>query len=83
MEPSGYWHRNFAVTFEDDEVGIRTRDLIGIENLLWGSDYPHADSLFPESQPTLDRIFAGVPDDERYKITASNACKLYGLPFEV
>ena len=61
MKPSGYFHQNFCVTFEDDEVGIRTRDLIGVENLLWGSDYPHADSLFPESQPVLDRIFTGVP----------------------
>jgi predicted TIM-barrel fold metal-dependent hydrolase len=83
MEPSGYWHRNFAATFEDDEIGIRTRDIIGVENLLWGSDYPHADSLFPESQPVLDRIFAGVPDEERYKITAVNAAKLYNLPIEV
>jgi len=82
MKPSGYFHQNFCVTFEDDEVGIRTRDLIGVENLLWGSDYPHADSLFPDSQPVLDRIFAGVPAEERYKITAVNACKLYNLPFE-
>lgn len=83
MKPSDYWHRNFLATFEDDLVGIRTRDLIGVDNLLWGSDYPHADSLFPESQQTLDRIFDGVPAEDRYKITAVNACKLYNLPFEV
>jgi predicted TIM-barrel fold metal-dependent hydrolase len=82
MKPSDYFHQNFCVTFEDDEVGIRTRDLIGVDNLLWGSDYPHADSLFPESQQVLERIFTGVSAADRYKITASNVCKLYGLPFE-
>jgi predicted TIM-barrel fold metal-dependent hydrolase len=82
MKPSDYFRQNFLVTFEDDEVGIRTRDLIGVDNLLWGSDYPHADSLFPESQQVLDRIFDGVPDDDRYKITAANVCNLYNLPFE-
>ena len=82
MLPSGYWHRNFRITFEDDALGIRTRDLIGVENLVWGSDYPHADSLFPESQTTLDRIFQGVSAEDRFKITAANAVKLYNLPFE-
>jgi predicted TIM-barrel fold metal-dependent hydrolase len=82
LKPSGYFHQNFLMTFEDDEVGIRTRDLIGVDNLLWGSDYPHADSLFPDSQPVLDRIFQGVPEAERRKITVDNVCKLYGLPFE-
>jgi predicted TIM-barrel fold metal-dependent hydrolase len=82
LKPSDYFHRNFLVTFEDDEVGIRTRDLIGVENLLWGSDYPHADSLFPESQPVLDSIFRGVSDEDRRQITAGNVCRLYGLPFE-
>lgn len=83
MLPSEYWRRNFLVTFEDDELGIRTRDKIGVENMLWGSDYPHNDSIFPESQETLDRLFEGVPDEERFKITAANAINLYKLPFEV
>ncbi len=81
MKPSEYWHRNFAVTFEEDEIGVRTRDVIGVENMLWGSDYPHADSIFPHSQEILDRLFEGAPED-RYQITAANVCRLYNLPFE-
>jgi predicted TIM-barrel fold metal-dependent hydrolase len=82
MTPIEYWRRNFLATFEDDEVGIRTRDIIGVDNLLWGSDYPHHDSIFPESQSVLDRIFEGVPDEDRYKITVANACRVYDLPFD-
>ncbi len=82
MKPSEYWARNFRITFEDDEIGIRTRDVIGVDNLMWGSDYPHGDSIFPDSQGVLDRIFEGVPAEDRYKITVENVCKLYNLPFD-
>jgi len=82
MLPSEYWKRNFRVTIEDDEMSIRCRDLIGVENIMWGNDYPHHDGLFPESQQTIDKMFQGVPAEDRYKITVSNACKPYGLPFE-
>lgn len=82
MFPSEYWKQNFRVTIEDDAMSIRCRDMIGVENILWGNDYPHHDGLFPESQQTIDKMFEGVPDEDRYKITVSNACSLYGLPFE-
>jgi hypothetical protein len=82
MKPSEYWQRNFRVTFEDDEIGIRTRDIIGVDSMMWGNDYPHGDSVWPDSKNVLNRIFEGVPDEERYKITVANVCKLYNLPFD-
>ena len=45
---------------------------IGVENLMWGSDFPHHDSTFPRSPGVLDDIFEDIPDDERYLITAGN-----------
>ena len=48
--PSYYWKRQFYVTFEDDPLGIRARDYIGTNTILWGNDYPHGDSVFPNSQ---------------------------------
>ena len=53
MLPSAYWRRNFGITFEDDPLGIMTRDFIGPETLLWGNDYPHGDSVFPHSRQVL------------------------------
>jgi predicted TIM-barrel fold metal-dependent hydrolase len=58
-------------------VGIRDRSLIGVESLMWGSDYPHTESTFPRSRTILERILDGVPGDERRQITASNAARLY------
>jgi predicted TIM-barrel fold metal-dependent hydrolase len=82
QKPSYYWKRNFLATLEDDILGIRTRDVIGVGSLMWGSDYPHGDSVFPDSQGVLDRIMDGVPVEERYAMTAKNVVDLYSLPFE-
>jgi predicted TIM-barrel fold metal-dependent hydrolase len=79
---SYYWHQNFLATFEDDRVGLATRYDIGVENLMWGSDYPHHDSTFPRSKFVLDDIFEDIPDDERYLITAGNVRNVYHLPIE-
>ena len=42
-----YWRRQVYATFQDDVPGIRCRDLIGVDKIMWGSDYPHFDSTFP------------------------------------
>ena len=39
--PSDYFHRNVFLSFQEDGVGVRLRDIIGVDQLLWGSDYPH------------------------------------------
>jgi predicted TIM-barrel fold metal-dependent hydrolase len=80
--PSFYFRQNFLMTFEDDRIGVMTREDIGVRNLMWGSDFPHHDSVFPRSQEVLDEIFEGVPDEDRWRITVANACELYDLPFE-
>jgi hypothetical protein len=57
-----------------------TREYIGVRNLMWGSDYPHHDSIFPRSQEVLNEIFAGVPDEDRYRITAAAKGPLEDAP---
>jgi predicted TIM-barrel fold metal-dependent hydrolase len=47
--------------------------------MLWGSDFPHAESTWPRSQDFLGRIFAGVPEADRRKITSDNTAKLFGF----
>jgi predicted TIM-barrel fold metal-dependent hydrolase len=77
---SEVWRRHFRATFEDDEIGIRTRGEIGTGSLMWGSDYPHGDSVWPESRSTLDRILAGCSEGERHALTRKNAVDFYSLP---
>ena len=79
MLPSDYWRRNMFVEFMEDDLGVELRQHIGVDNMLWGSDFPHAESTWPRSQDFLGRIFAGVPEEDRRKITSDNAAKLFGF----
>jgi predicted TIM-barrel fold metal-dependent hydrolase len=77
--PSDFFHRNVFLSFQEDALGIRLRDLIGVDNLMWGSDYPHAESTFPRSRAILTRTLARVPEEEAAKIVAGNANRVYGF----
>ncbi len=69
--------RNVFHSFQEDALGIQLRHMIGVDNLLWGSDYPHAESTFPKSRDILDSILDGVPEDEQAKIVEGNAARIY------
>ena len=63
-----------------DNLVIVLRGLgLGLEHVLWSSDYPHNDSTWPRSQAMIDRLMEGVPDDERRMIVSANAAALYGF----
>jgi predicted TIM-barrel fold metal-dependent hydrolase len=79
LKPSEYFHRNMACTFMDDEVGLAQRHLVGIENILWSTDFPHPATTWPNSRAVVDRQFAGIDDGERQLICAGNAERIYGL----
>src|SRR5262249_9928736 len=79
MRPSDFFHRNVRLSFQEDAIGIRLRDAIGVDNIMWGSDYPHSESTFPQSRQILAEILAGVPDDEQAKIVGGNTARLYGF----
>ncbi|MQF70131.1 amidohydrolase [SAR202 cluster bacterium AD-804-J14_MRT_500m] len=79
MIPSDFFHRNIYASFQEDGLGIKDRDIIGIDNLMWGSDYPHTESTYPRSVETVTRILDGIPEDEKRKILRDNAVRVYGL----
>jgi predicted TIM-barrel fold metal-dependent hydrolase len=58
---------------------VRLRDLIGVDAITWGSDYPHTESTFPRSQQIAAGFLAGVPAEEARAIVAGNAARLYGF----
>src|SRR5262245_34798229 len=77
MRPSDFFHRNICLRFQEDAIGLRLRDVIGVDNMMWGSDYPHSESTFPQSRKIIAEILAGVPADEHAKIVGGNAARLY------
>ena len=77
--PHEIWRRQFHATIEDDRPALATREFIGVDNLMWGSDYPHTDSTWPCSGDVLDELFEGVPAKDRARITRDNVKALYGV----
>jgi len=77
MLPSGYFRRNVFVGFQEDALGIRLRDYIGVETLQWGSDYPHQESTFPRSRQILEEILSECTEEEKAMIVGGNAARVY------
>jgi predicted TIM-barrel fold metal-dependent hydrolase len=82
IQPSDFFHNNVYLSFQEDDLGIRLRDVIGVHSLMWGSDYPHSESTFPQSRQILDRILEGVARDEKAKIVGGNVARLYNMDLE-
>jgi predicted TIM-barrel fold metal-dependent hydrolase len=79
MKPSEYWRRQCRATFQYDRVGAKLLDELGEETVMWGSDYPHVDGVFPDSQEYIERQFSHLPGTTRRKIVCENVGKFYGL----
>jgi len=79
MKPSDYWRRQCAATYQTDRIGIKLLDELGTENVMWGSDFPHPDGIWPDSQSFIDRELGHLPENVRRKIVCDNAAALYGF----
>jgi len=79
--PSSYIPGRIFFCIFDDEVGLANRNVVGMDQLTFEVDYPHADSTFPHTKETAQLICdkAGLTADERYKLMRGNAIRLYAL----
>ena len=77
--PSEYGRSNIFSTFVEDRAGVILRHEVGIDNIMWSSDYPHPDSTWPNSRKSIDMQFEGVPEEDRRKMLFLNAVNLYKL----
>ena len=67
------------MNFWYEQAGIGLRQQVGIDNIMWESDYPHIASTYPDSWKFVERSLQGVPEDERKKMLYLNAQALYRL----
>jgi predicted TIM-barrel fold metal-dependent hydrolase len=79
MKPSDYWRRQCKATFQFDRIGTKLIEDMGVETLMWGSDYPHGDGVWPESTRYIDEQFGHLSPAVTKKITCENAGRFYGL----
>jgi len=79
MKPSEYWHRQCYATYQSDRIGIKMIDELGEDNVMWGSDFPHPDGVWPDSTEVIEKELGHLPAKTRRKIVCENAGRLYGL----
>lgn len=78
--PSEYFRQNVYLTFIDEPDAIQhARDRLGVENIMWSSDYPHPVSSWPRSQEIAARMFAGAEPHERDLVLWGNAARVWKL----
>ena len=61
-------------------MGVASREFIGVENIMWSSDYPHTVSTWPHSREIVERDFKDVPEHDKRQIVRETVARLYGLP---
>ncbi|PYN40412.1 MAG: hypothetical protein DMD95_21865, partial [Candidatus Rokuibacteriota bacterium] len=79
MPPSEYWKRQCWATYQTDPIGVKLIDELGEDKVMWGSDFPHPDGVWPDSREYIARELGQLPAGVRRKIVCENAGKLYGL----
>jgi predicted TIM-barrel fold metal-dependent hydrolase len=77
--PSFYFRRQVAATFMEDPVGLREYQHIGVDNIMWASDYPHSETTWPDSKKLTDEWFRSYPEEDRDKILWKNCARMFGL----
>jgi len=77
--PSEYIKDRNYWGFLRDPVGIKRRDSIGYDKLMWGTDFAHAASDYPNSQKYVAEDFAGVPENERRAMLVGNCVRYFHL----
>jgi predicted TIM-barrel fold metal-dependent hydrolase len=75
--PTEYIDANMSFTFITDSFALRNRLAVGLDQIMWSSDYPHNASDWPNSWRTVAVACSDIPTDERAKILAQNALRLY------
>ncbi len=80
--PSTYIRRNMFGCIFADRHAIEQSAKIGVDNLMFEVDFPHADGPFPHTLDHLATQFTGIDADTTYRIVRGNAIRLYSLEFD-
>jgi predicted TIM-barrel fold metal-dependent hydrolase len=80
MLPSEVLRRNFWYCTIDDPSTVAMRHIIGLDHIMVESDYPHADSSWPDTQLLMSKTWGELPEAELRRIASGNAAQLFRHP---
>jgi len=77
--PSEYIREHCYWGFQHDQVGVELRHHLGVDRLIWATDFPHQESDWPNSMAVVDHNFAEIPANEKHKMVAGNVVEFFRL----
>jgi predicted TIM-barrel fold metal-dependent hydrolase len=79
-KPSEYMKDHFLFSVQGPElIAIELRHHIGVEHIMFATDFPHIECEWPNTKPTLDRLTASLSPEEKYQVVAGNVINYFGL----
>ena len=80
QRPSDYvrQHVHFSVQHVE-RVAVELRHHMGADHIMFATDFPHIECDWPNTRPFAERLFAGVPADEAFRIAAGNMLEFFHL----
>jgi predicted TIM-barrel fold metal-dependent hydrolase len=77
--PSELIFRQVYTSFQHDRHSVAVAEAVGYDKLMWGSDYPHLEGTFPNTQKVLHELFDDVSDAMLQRVTQGSFSELFGL----
>jgi predicted TIM-barrel fold metal-dependent hydrolase len=60
-------------------VAVEERQHVGVDRIMFATDFPHIENEWPNSRPIIDKIYADIPEEDKHKIWAGNAVEFFKL----
>lgn len=77
--PSEYVKEHIYWGIVHDRTGVEMRHHVGVNRIMWSTDFPHQESEWPRSREVLDKMMKGVPENEKYQMVTGNCVDFFRL----
>jgi len=77
--PSHYVRENVYFSVQYERVAVEERQHVGVDRIMFATDFPHIENEWPNSRPIIDKIYADIPEEDKRKIWADNAVEFFKL----
>ena len=79
LKPSEFWQRQGYSTFQNEFLTEELISRVGEDNIIWGSDYPHPDGIWPDSREIIQANMGHLDKEIVRKLVYQNTANLYGF----
>lgn len=77
--PSEYVQEHIYWSVQYERVAVELRHHVGVDHIMFATDFPHIECEWPNSRPLVEEIYADVPSAERDRILSGNVIDYFGL----